>query len=765
MLQIVNVTSLNVIWKVRNMDLNLKRSDFRSSIVICEQDIAKGIPRFINIFNSTFRQLKVSHQYTVHLDHSHFRRALIHEGPIIEINNCTMQITHCDFSFNSATFLKALQSNISIYNNIFLYNILTDHLIHIKHNSELNIENSKFLSNSAAVAIVSIDNSSAAISLCIFENNTVTKGSSVLVNNFSSIKLHNSTIMNTDTFGSAIYANKIQSYLLVQNSNFENNSGIEGGAIAIANEIESDILNFESNQEDNFTANNTSRNDISSIERRIQYVKHPRNKSSSTDIQVATITFNSSAIVHVTNSTFINNKGNIGGAFFAHKQNIRFTGCTFTKNSAEASGGALFLNHSISNIVNSQFKENSAWKGGVIVSYGGKLFIVNVTFLASYAPVYGKITKPNVQKGGVFFLQDNPLIITKCKFVGNLGETIWSQNSTLQVINSHFEKNIATGPAVILLKQSVSIEIINSTFVENHDGHFNYVQSSDSGLFSVINSILEGEMSISQRNSYIKFDRCTFVQNTFTKALVEIKGSQNMIFTNCHFIENNVRKDSIISTAGGLTFRNSNFISNQVFGGILVVLSGLGFAQIKKENLVTNDPLMGFLDSVVTLNDVQFILNKVGDNSDMVTFVSTSNTHLEILNCSFEENIYGTYRSALHIYGPVNIYIQESSFIEPHSQKTGSMIYLRTGSTLRIANSMFESSNTLHFNADESYHLFTWKTQFCYENIYLNTNEENFITKAYSLSIFPQLPQKATHISHLETPFAAGSNFFQCYML
>ena len=68
--------------------------------------------------------------------------------------------------------------------------------------------------------------------------------------------------MNTDTFGSAIYSNKIQSYLLVQNSNFENNSGIVGGAIAIANEIESDILNFESNQEDNFTANNTSRNDI-----------------------------------------------------------------------------------------------------------------------------------------------------------------------------------------------------------------------------------------------------------------------------------------------------------------------------------------------------------------------------------------------------------------------------------------------------------------------------------------------------------------------
>ena len=290
------------------MDLNLKRSDFRSSMVICKQDIAKGTPRFINIFNSTFRQLKVSHQYTVHLGHSHFRRALIHEDPIIEINNCTMQITHCDFSFNSATFLKALPSNISIYNNIFLYNILTDHLIHIKHNSELNIENSKFLSNSAAVAIVSIDNSSAAVSLCIFENNTVTKGSSVLVNNFSSIKLHNSTIMNTDTFGSAIYSNQIQSYLLVQNSNFENNSGIEGGAIAIANEIESDILNFRAHQEDNFTANNTSRNDISSIERRIQYVKHPRNKSSSTDIQEATITFNSSAIVHVTNSTFINNK-------------------------------------------------------------------------------------------------------------------------------------------------------------------------------------------------------------------------------------------------------------------------------------------------------------------------------------------------------------------------------------------------------------------------------------------------------------------------
>ncbi len=210
------------------------------------------------------------------------------------------------------------------------------------------------------------------------------------------------------------------------------------------------------------------------------------------------IYFSNSAIV--TDSKFINNSANFGGA--VNLDNGVVTNCEFEDNFAKYLGGAIFSSQH-SNIFNSTFKLNEAGDGGGIyffktglventifeknnaIGYGGaitnegKIVIKNSTFLKNTGAYSGAIflkgngdidnsifNENSAKEGGAIDSYCDDTVITNCIFNHNeaeKGKSIQIINKNVKIENATFNNNISSFEVEIYMECNNPI-LVNLTF-------------------------------------------------------------------------------------------------------------------------------------------------------------------------------------------------------------------------------------------------------------------------------------------------------------
>lgn len=112
---------------------------------------------------------------------------------------------------------------------------------------------------------------------------------------------------------------------------------------------------------------------------------------------------------------FQNNKAGNGGAIFTNpsRNTLNLRNCTFTKNVASSTGGAIF-NNMISTITNCTFANNTASSGGAIFNFGS-LNVTQSTFQYNTANYHD----PMFARGGAVFAASGTTYVNFCRIIEN----------------------------------------------------------------------------------------------------------------------------------------------------------------------------------------------------------------------------------------------------------------------------------------------------------------------------------------------------------
>jgi len=235
-----------------------------------------------------------------------------------------------------------------------------------------------------------------------------------------------------------------------------------------------------------------------------------------------------------TNCTFLNNIGFNGGALLLNVNTgtFSFSGCSFTGNSATASGGGgainggnaacAFTNCTFTNntaatgpggalykfyatlntFTNCTFTGNSGHDGGALTSYTGGFTINNCSFIQNFALGSASTSSSH---GGAIYLAGN-CDLNNCIFRNNLtqygtGGAIYRNNSgTVNITNSTFTLNNAGGYSQGggLTVNSGTVNLSNCIFWANtaNGGHLNLTaEVANFGTLNTNNTIWQGNTS------------------------------------------------------------------------------------------------------------------------------------------------------------------------------------------------------------------------------------------------------------------------------
>lgn len=241
-------------------------------------------------------------------------------GGAIHVNNANLTVTNCNFNNNTAKnggVIYAYESNVAI-------------------------DNSKFLKNQAALSggILRAQRTSVDISNNIFEDSYASSGGSFMLladgKRDLTATLKNNIFKNsTVTYDAGFFYTSLQS-TVVENCTFENYEGSEhGGIVSDGNLKISDSLfrNSNANRGAALSLNGNSKN--SSIINCI----FENNRADTVGGAIY-----SQQKLTVTNSYFINNTAeNYGGAIYDEGNYFDITDNSFTDNVAKIDGGAIYL--------------------------------------------------------------------------------------------------------------------------------------------------------------------------------------------------------------------------------------------------------------------------------------------------------------------------------------------------------------------------------------------------------------------------------------
>lgn len=199
-------------------------------------------------------------------------------------------------------------------------------------------------------AIFAYDANGAAIENCTFKDNSATNE-------------------NTVKHGGALFVNGGKD-VSIKNNTFIKNKAKDGGALHITG-VEGVVEGntFEENFAERFSSafhiNNSSVTITSNTFK--NNGKNEDKVTSAGTIMVESVKNN--GVIEANGNTFENNTANLGGAAVLQAGTVDFNGCSFNKNNASEYGGAMYITkNGTVNITNSKFEENTAKRGGAIVT-------------------------------------------------------------------------------------------------------------------------------------------------------------------------------------------------------------------------------------------------------------------------------------------------------------------------------------------------------------------------------------------------------------
>ena len=369
-----------------------------------------------------------------------FANKTYYGGAALEIQNAPAHVINCTFINNFA--------NNTIGGAIFDYG----------HSP---IENCTFINNSASQGGAIYGNPD--INNCTFINNTAGSGGALLLTRMC--YLNNSAFYNntaTERNGGAISGAAYK----FENSIFEGNKAASnGGAMFLTDNwytlevnnctFKNNVANLDGNQEYYCGGGAISMSDNKGLVTNSKFINNTGNNGGA---------LLSQTLVTVKNTTFEDNNGKSGGAIYMGTGAV--TGCTFTNNNATLTGGAIHGGSWNFTLSSSTFENNNAADGGAMYITKGN--ISNSQFFNNSATA----------KGGAAFLNNSD--VYNCQFTFNNasdGGAVYMGNTTVN--ESGFYNNTAVNGAALYATEGA---VYNSKFVDN-------VAEETGGAISVVTSL------------------------------------------------------------------------------------------------------------------------------------------------------------------------------------------------------------------------------------------------------------------------------------
>ena len=668
-------------------------------------------------------------------------------------------ITNSNFTNNSADYGGAIEfafASAEISNSNFTDNTAVYRGGAIYSESTLNVDHCVFDKNDITFRTRNDDNGGAAIYNL---NGTLTINNTNITNSVKDIVIRNGnagdllvgvvvtsgdTLINnsyfannTGSWGGAIsslgYMNNNPYTLTVENTKFEGNNATFGGAIFVeSSELVVDNCTFENNKGVGVGSSGTSNTQGGAI-----------------------VVFPSGAKASITNSTFIANSANTGGAvsFAGVDQDSLIDNCTFTDNTA-SDGGAVYLwtgGDAVVTVKDSDFSGNTAEWGNAI-SNDGKLALSNNTISSTSADIgdyYGVIVSEiNVvvlNNMTVDFIDevlitakvtdDNNNLIKDINFDFDINGTIVHAvfNSTSGLYQGTYTNDVLgvyvanmTYPIEEnLIVKTATLRNIKGTFTDlagkildailYHDGVLNltydfaYVEYIDlpynygiviggDSLFTIngnnhtiSGSNLSGIFNIQVENA-LTFNNITFA-NAYAGAILNL--DSKLIINNCTFINNTNYYDGAYDEGGAISST----------GGELVIADSVFI-----NNTAADGGAIEIEGANVTLTNCVFTNNTAaGDGVDSGTGgairAGNDDETLIVNNCVFTNNIASTSGSspeyAPHggaILSSGHVIITNSNFTNNSADEGGAIMF--ASASAEISNSNFADNTASECAAD-----------------------------------------------------------------
>ena len=238
---------------------------------------------------------------------------------------------------------------------------------------KLTVNDGTFKGNEAknGGAICSLaDNNELIVNGGTFENNKITGtlGGAIVADNKVSIE-NAGFSENTSVKGGAIFVRNSNN-ASIKNNTFNNNAAKFGGALFV-NNIEGTVEGntFEENFAERFSSAFHLKDSSVSITSNT-FKNNGKNEDKVTSAGTLMVeSVKNNGVIEANGNTFENNTADLGGAAVIQAGTVDFNGCSFNKNNAAEYGGAIYITKNATvNITNSKFEDNSAKRGGAIVT-------------------------------------------------------------------------------------------------------------------------------------------------------------------------------------------------------------------------------------------------------------------------------------------------------------------------------------------------------------------------------------------------------------
>jgi len=427
------------------------------------------------------------------------------------------------------------------------------------------------------------------------------------------------------------------------------------------------------------------------------------------------------AILNVTDTSFTGNQAEYGGAIFSNAPTDTITNSNFNNNSSTQEGGAIYNIYSLT-LTNSNFTNNSAGtKGGAIYIYGGNLNIKadagTSTFTGNTAggvsnAIYndGGTVNLNAGNGGVITFDD---AITSSALVRAINVNSSAVDPALVNGTVNFNGGISTATVNIYkgttnLGKSIIPNVSANNVIFNITGG---TQTFTNNTFSNSSRIIINDTTPTAPE-YTNVIGSTFNDGTYTDyyysgAIVSYFGTLNVATSN--FSNNSSNGGGgAINSGGTLTVDNSSFSNNRATGsgGAIYGRSTISNSSFSGNYVNYINGFGGAVFNFEAISDSSFSNNHTTGRGGAIANSGT-NHGFNIDNVDFSDN-YAALGGAVYIRENTDLSnktIQNSTFTGNYSPNgNGGAIYIEnskydSGSyilgTLSIDNSTFSGNYAL----------------------------------------------------------------------
>ena len=520
---------------------------------------------------------------------------LINDVSFINGGGMTIRNMSNSVQLNNVTFTNSNTTAIEIVSSARLRNISFSEgeKVYMLSAGEVSIEDSTFHGCSkSALRLVGII--SATVERCWFYDNRyfgdVSFGGAIFI--YNATVLISGSIFNNGwaSGGGAIYA--YIANVVIDGSTFTRNSGNDGAVRVDHANLTLTNSQFSNNRAHDGAAISANRSPKLQISDSTFANNVASNVISATGGALHTVTC---ATMSISNSTFLNNRAYLGGAIYDQDSNeYKFTGCSFSSNTASRSeGGAMRFSSVFQlSVVNSSFDSNSAGeKGGAVFVDGTTsthLTLSHSSFDGNSAGIEGgalhvkgsvtanwsNFTNNRADSGGALYLDGDhtQLSVSHGYFKSNnatlgigSGGAIYygGQYTNTSLFDSTFEYNSAASCGVLNVDDfhHHSVKVIGSTFNYNEANG----QLTGGGVVCVKNSSVSVADSTFSHNSAALHAGVMHVDDSVLRV------ERSLFINNSANINGGVMYNSVNPTT--YTVRLSGFVNNTAgdSGGVMFV--------------------------------------------------------------------------------------------------------------------------------------------------------------------------------------------------